>query len=202
MKKTQKQKDEMIKEMSKVFGTTEEHVKNAIEQSANEQIIEELLSKEPNKQGTIEKVFEEYHKRQTLNLFISQDFIIANEEERKKLSDQFNNDFVNFVNSFKNKQPEAVKKFKVELLGLYSRLNTITKEAEIFVTTVYDLVQERNFEKIRFLIFKFKRELVNHIRTNNHLEDASQINYDDFYRIVNIIKDTYKIDYFWTRIKR
>jgi len=202
MKKTQKQKDEIIKEMSKVFGTTEEHVKNTIEQSANEQIIEELLSKEPNKQGTIEKVFEEYHKRQTLNLFISQDFIIANEEERKKLSDQFNNDFVNFVNSFKNKQPEAVKKFKVELLGLYSRLNIITKEAEIFVTTVYDLVQERNFEKIRFLIFKFKRELVNHIRTNNHLEDASQINYDDFYRIVNIIKDTYKIDYFWTRIKR
>lgn len=202
MKKTQKQKDEIIKEMSKVFGTTEEHVKNAIKQSANEQIIEELLSKEPNKQGTIEKVFEEYHKRQTLNLFISQDFIIANEEERKKLSDQFNNDFVNFVNSFKNKQPEAVSKFKVELLGLYSRLNTITKEAEIFVTTVYDLVQERNFEKIRFLIFKFKRELVNHIRTNNHLEDASQINYDDFYRIVNIIKDTYKIDYFWTRIKR
>lgn len=202
MKKTQKQKDEIIKEMSKVFGTTEEHVKNAIKQSANEQIIEELLSKEPNKQGTIEKVFEEYHKRQTLNLFISQDFIIANEEERKKLSDQFNNDFVNFVNSFKNKQPEAVSKFKVELLGLYSRLNLITKEAEIFVTTVYDLVQERNFEKIRFLIFKFKRELVNHIRTNNHLEDASQINYDDFYRIVNIIKDTYKIDYFWTRIKR
>lgn len=202
MKKTQKQKDEIIKEMSKVFGTTEEHVKNAIKQSANEQIIEELLSKEPNKQGTIEKVFEEYHKRQTLNLFISQDFIIANEEERKKLSDQFNNDFVNFVNSFKNKQPEAVSKFKVELLALYSRLNLITKEAEIFVTTVYDLVQERNFEKIRFLIFKFKRELVNHIRTNNHLEDASQINYDDFYRIVNIIKDTYKIDYFWTRIKR
>lgn len=202
MKKTQKQKDEIIKEMSKVFGTTEEHVKNTIEQSANEQIIEELLSKEPNKQGTIEKVFEEYHKRQTLNLFISQDFIIANEEERKKLSDQFNNDFVNFVNSFKNKQPEAVKKFKVELLGLYSRLNIITKEAEIFVTTVYDLVQERNFEKIRFLIFKFKRELVNHIRTNNHLEDASQINYDDFYRIINMVKDTYKIDYFWTRIKR
>ena len=88
------------------------------------------------------------------------------------------------------------------MLGLYSRFNTITKEAEIFVTTVYDLVQERNFEKIRFLIFKFKRELVNHIRSNNHLQDASQINYDDFYRIINIIKDTYKIDYFWTRIKR
>ena len=198
----EKEKKEMIEKITKQFGMSEEQFKNMIERASDEQVIEHLLSKEPNRQGTIEKVFEEYHKRKIQNLFANKDFIIANEEERKKLSDQFNNDFVNFVNSFKNKQPEAISKFRVELLGLYSRFNTITKEAEIFVSTVYDLVQERNFEKIRFLIFKFKRELINHIRSNNHLQDASQINYDDFYRIINIIKDTYKIDYFWTRIKR
>ena len=191
----EKEKKEMIEKITKQFGMSEEH-------KPNFNTIEGTIFHERLHQDEFEKVFEEYHKRKIQNLFANKDFIIANEEERKKLSDQFNNDFVNFVNSFKNKQPEAISKFRVELLGLYSRFNTITKEAEIFVSTVYDLVQERNFEKIRFLIFKFKRELINHIRSNNHLQDASQINYDDFYRIINIIKDTYKIDYFWTRIKR
>ena len=141
-----------------------------------------------------------FNKRAITKSMASEKFLLANEEERKKIIEEVNNEFVNFCMELKtNKLTDRVKQ---EIDILEKREVILIDKIESLKTILKPFVQQRDFKKIRQLVFNFKKSLLKEMKKVSLVENPNAITNDDFLVILQNVKNDLKIDYFWTRIKR
>lgn len=153
----------------------------------------------------IAQVFDQYRVRKTTDLYLSDDFISGSEEEKEKLIDNLTKDFEVFYNELvRSVRHESTERVKNEFKIYESKSKKLKEKVQLLQSMIESFIKIKDFVKVRQLVFNFKKQFIKEIKKlekekNLQIDD---LYYDDIYKTLKNVKDEFKIDHFWTRIKR
>lgn len=190
--------DEVHLKLNDIFLKNNEN--ETSEHNLREQTKQQLIQNE----NVLKKIFSDLEIR--LNMSLIKELRKLTESEFKEKLEKYtiNKPIDDYDLMVKEFDEELVKKpiFEREYKYFQKKQTLIIKEIDKLKNLISEPLQENNFEKIRVVVWNYKRKLRKTILEKDWVEDPTQLNETDFLHILDIVKRECRIDYHWTRRKR
>lgn len=192
-----------IKTIEQLSEKLKEGKNKIIEEHEKKQIIEEISK---TLMFQIKQIFAQYKLKKTIDLITNSIYLESSGLEKIKMQEKLDTDLKEFwfelKQSLRQEPSERVKKQTEIYMVRNQKLNS---EINSLVEIIKPFYENRDFVKIRQEVFRYKRKFIKNIielEKTDKFDNDFDLYYDDIFLILQNVKDHFKIDYFWKRIKR